>query len=202
MSQSTIIPYCKQYPWLSRVTEKSDPVAEVVYIGSFRRAFDHHCVDKVLGTKGGDLGSALHGRMVLRALLPSHLMTENPYLGRVWRILPGGCWEKKDGSCQKHLKLSERQQKHLKSSKVVCLEATIATSLGSPNVSGLSSLVISALAMRELKSEVYAKNMVGVLKHGVASRALEETWHPKQLSKSHETSSRFWGMRELSKWWV
>lgn len=103
----------------------------MVYIGSFRRAFDHHCVDKVLGTKGGDLGSALHGRMVLRAVLPSHLMTENPSLVRVWRIWPGGCWEKKKGSCQKHLKLSERRQKHLKSSKVVCFEATIATSLGS-----------------------------------------------------------------------
>lgn len=75
----------------------------------------------------------------------------------------------------------------------------MATSLGSPNVSGLSSLVISALGMWELKTEVYAKNMVGVLKHGVASQALEETWHPKQLSKSHETSSRLWRMGELSK---
>jgi len=75
----------------------------VVYIGSFRRAFDHHCVDKVLGTKGGDLGSALHGRMVLRALLPSYYR------------------------------------------------------------------------------HVYAKNMVGVLKHGVASRALEEAFRPEVM---------------------
>lgn len=137
------------------------------------------------------------------SLAPQSLDDGKPIPGPCMEDFAGGMFlEKKDGSCQKHLKLSERRQKHLKSSKVVCLEATIATSLGSPNVSGLSSLVISALAMRELKSEVYAKNMVGVLKHGVASRALEETWHPKQLSKSHETSSRFWGMRELSKWWV
>ncbi|CAJ1394172.1 unnamed protein product [Effrenium voratum] len=43
----------------------------VVHVGSFRRVFEHHCKDKILGLDG-DLGSSMQGRLVLRALLPSY----------------------------------------------------------------------------------------------------------------------------------
>ena len=44
---------------------------KVVHVGSKRRAAAHHCTPSTV-RETGDLGLARHGRLVLRALLPSY----------------------------------------------------------------------------------------------------------------------------------